>query len=364
MLRRLRMKPSAAARQDGGFALITTMIFLVVILILGSSFVNRAIQELHAASRVKKDTASFNLAEAGIDYAAWRIYNGGGTSLPVTWTRSDLPAGSFTVTARQYNGEANVVELTSVGVSDGWTTELKVVGRFLQAGPGGNDPIFGHAVFSDADFGFNGNCTVRGHTHGNGKVTLTGSPTLDGNLSAAGSIVITGNPNITGTKTPNAARISMPTIDVARYRSIANRVIVGNYNFNGDIELDGVTFIDGSVTINGNFHGKGVIVTTGRVTVNGNCTLSDAGSELAIITTDKLKVNGNCRIEGFIYAHNVDVPGPFEGSGNATIVGGIVADLVSISGSLDVTYRAPTVEMPGSSAAPPQFDAISWRRVR
>src|SRR4030042_824161 len=79
---------------ESGFALVSAMIFLVVLLIVGASLVQTSSQELQTASRVRKETRALNLAEAGVDYAAWKLYYNPTTALPVTWTRSDLATGS------------------------------------------------------------------------------------------------------------------------------------------------------------------------------------------------------------------------------------------------------------------------------
>jgi len=344
------------------------MIFLVVLLLLGASLVQTSTQELHVSSRVRKDARALNLAEAGVDYAAWALYNGAGSSLPVTWSRSNLTGGTFTVTAsRYYDGGSPVpdtVVLESTGVSQGWTSEVKVIGRFL-ANPGTFNPVFGHALFSDAELRISGNANVRGNVHSNANVRVDGSADVDGDLSCTGSIKVKGSANITGDTTPGAPQVPMPTIDLEYYESIATTVINGDYNFNGNETLDGVTFVDGDVTINATFSGQGMIVCSGDVTVNGSATLESLeDDELAIVTAGSVSINGTCRIEGFIYAHSVDFTSGFLGSGTADILGGVVADVVNVTGTLLLEYREPTLPLPGDSSAPAQFAAISWRRVR
>ena len=109
-----------------------------------------------------------------------------------------------------------------------------------------------------------------------------------------------------------------------------------------------------------------MIVVTGDVIVNGGAVLDvNAGAEFAIVTTGSIRTNGNCTIKGFLYAHNVSANADFTGNGTADITGGVVSDVVSkANGTIDITYKQPTVEMPGAQGAPPQFAAISWRRVR
>jgi len=362
MMRRWRRR----RHSQSGFALVSAMIFLVVLLIVGASLVQTSMQELQVASRVRKESRSLNLAEAGVDYAAWKLYYAPSTPLPVTWTRSDLPTGSFSVTASQYvsggSPVPNTVILESTGVSQGWTSQVKVVGRFLQ-NPGTNNPIFDYAMFSDAELRLGGTADVKGNIHANANISIKGNPVVDGDVSAAGSISNGGE--VTGTRTPNAPQVPMPTIDLAYYRSIAQTVVSSGYNFGGSTTLDGVTFVDGNCSINGSFRGKGVIVCSGNVTVNGNATLESLqDDELAIVAAGSVRCNGNCRIEGFVYTHNLDVPAGFTGNGTADIYGGVAADVIKVTGTLLLEYREPTLPLPGDSSAPSQFAAISWRRVR
>lgn len=349
--------------QEGGFALVSSIVFLVVVLILGTSLVQQTIQEVNVSSRAKKETRALNLAEAGVDYAAWQLYNNPHTILPHTWSRNDLGVGDFSVTASFYAGTVDTIMLSSTGTTQGWPAEVRVVGKFLTAGPTDQNVVFDHALFSDSDIRLGGTFDIHGDCHANGNVTMQGTPTVDGNLSAVGTVPASGT--VTGTRTSGASHIAMPTIDMAYYQNRATTVYNSDHVFNGTTQLDGITFVDGDISVNATFRGKGLIVCTGNATINGNCTLEDAGAdEFAIVSAGSVRVNGTCTIEGWVYAHNVLVDSTFTGNGNATIVGGIAADIIKCTGTLDVTFRQATVDMPGGAAAPAQFDAISWRRVK
>ncbi len=352
------------SKRERGFALVAAIVFLFVIMMLGASMIQLAVQELANASRAKREAQAFNLAEAGIDYAAWRLYNDGGSGLPKTWTESGLAGGSFSVTAQNWNGSPTTVLLMSTGLSQGWTSEVKVVGKFLSNGVSDQNVVFDHAVFSNSDMTMSGSFDITGDAHANGNITLKGSPTVLGNVSAMGAIRTQGSPNVSGTKLASQPRIAMPTIDLAHYKAEATTILTGDQSFTGTTDLNGITYVQGNATINGSFRGKGVIVVTGNVTINGNALLTQASDEFAVVCAGAVKINGNCKIQGWIYAHNVNVPSVFQGNGNADITGGVAADVINASGSLKVTYKSATVELPGASVAPAQFDAVSWNRVR
>jgi len=354
-------------RRQGGFAVIASIIFLVVLLLIGSIMVEQAVMELDSAGKARKDTQAFNVAEAGIDYAAWQAYNIGQSNLtlPTTWTRADLEGGTFSVTASQYQGTNATIILVSTGTSQGHQAVVKVIGAFLPTTLIDQNAVFGYALFSNSDLTLGGTASIDGQVHANGKITVNGSPTVTGDVSAVGTISRT-SPNFQGDVTPHSPRTTMPAIDMQYYINHATTIYSSSHNFTGSSTLDGITFVNGDVTINSTFSGKGIIVATGTVTINGNATLENpATDEFAVMSARGVRINGTCTIQGWIYAHNVTVTADFTGNGNATIVGGIAADIVSKSnGTLNITYKEPTVDLPGGQYSPSQLDAVSWRRVR
>lgn len=364
MRTRHRMRACKPKRAQQGFALLSAVVFLVVLLATGATMIQHGMQDMYEASRAKKETRAFQLAEAGVDYAAWQLYNNPSTILPASWTRTDMGDGTFTVTAEAHDDCADAIVLTSIGDSQGWEAEVKVVGQFLQAGGGGQNAVFDHALFSDADLTLSGNFNVEGDVHANGKATLKGNPSVDGDVTAVGSINVKGNPDVSGDVTGGVAQVEMPTVDLEYYHSIATDIYSDGHTFSGNTSLSGVVYVEGDAHINGNFSGTGVIVVEEDVHINGNATVEAEGDEFAIVSCGTVRVNGNCTIEGWVYTHNVDVPGLFRGNGNADIIGGVAADRVNCNGNMDITYSTPTVDLPGSSSAPAQFDGISWRRIR
>jgi len=369
MIQKYRGREKSKLRRMGnprGSAFLTAMIFLVILLGFGASFVEMSIQEVSRASRIRKETRALSLAEAGLDYAAWRIYNESPASYPVPYSRTNLPEGSFSAEVDVYedadgNPVPNSLQVVSTGVSQGWTAQVKAVGQYLIS-PGDNNGIFDNALFSDSDMTVQGNANITGTVHSNGNLTVKGSSTIAGDASSSGWLSESGT-HITGSKTQYTAKKSMPTVDIQYYRSQATTSYTSSQTFTGTT-LDGIVFVDGDVTISGQVDGKGVIVATGTIHVNGNTYLADADAEFALVTTGSVRVNGGARIEGGIYAHNVDVPAEVLGLGTADILGFVVADVITSTGNLKVTYNPPTIELPGSSDAPVQLDVISWRRVR
>ncbi|MGD0111773.1 MAG: hypothetical protein ABSD48_07895 [Armatimonadota bacterium] len=357
-------------RADRGFALISAVMFLVLILALGSSMLDQTVQEVATGSRVKKETRAFHLAEAGIDYAAWQLYNLQTVTLPVTWTRGDLGTGTFSTTVDKFNGSATTFAITSTGTSEGYASQVKVIGSFLSAGGGGStqNAVFNSALFSNSNLSMNGNFTVTGGTFSNGNTSMNGNATISGNVGSVGTIKTNGNAHIGGARTPGAAKISMPVIDTTHYKNEATQTFSTGKSFNGNTALNGVVYVNGNCSINGNFSGTGMIVATGTVTINGNAKLVNPNSSdsFAIVAGGGVTINGNSTIQGWIYTHNVSNSDSFSGNGNATVTGGIAADVISVNGNFTLTYKQPSnsLDLPGAAAAPAQFGEISWRRVK
>jgi len=344
------------------------MMCLVLLLGLGVTFVEMSIQELARASREKKETQALALAEAGLDYGAWHLYNEAPASYPFTLTRSDLAEGSFSAVVDHYvdadgNPVANAVEITSTGTSQGFTSEVKAIGHYAVS-PGPNSPVFDSALFSNADLTVGGTSNITGSVRTNGNMTAQGTPTVTENATAVGWIHDARN-HIQGTKTANAARMTFPVVDSQHYRGNATHSYASSQTFSGTIELDGITFVDGDVNISGQVSGKGVIVATGTVHVNGNVTRTNGDDdEFALVSTTGIRINGNCDIEGVLYAHSVSDTANIFGNGTANVLGAIVSDVINVNGTLNVTYREPTVALPGAQSAPIQVDLVSWRRLR
>lgn len=354
-------------RSRRGSAFLISMIFLVLLLGIGATFVQMSIQEVSRASRIKKETRALALAEAGLDHTTWYIYNYNPSTFPFTLERTDFPEGNFSAVVTQHHDTSgalvpNSFRVVSTGTSQGFTAQVKSVGQ-LAFQSSGNNAVFDNALFSNSDLTIKGTANVNGTVYCNGNLKAQGSGYVSNDAFAVGSIQDSKG-LIKGTKHPGSPHKTMPTIDIQYYRSIADTYYSTGRTFSNTTNLDGVTFIDGSIHLSGKVKGKGVIVVNGDVQVDGNVTLDGTDSEFAIVTIGNVKVNGGSTINGVIYAHNVSLDALFWGNGTATINGAVVADIITVNGTLNVNYVKPTVELPGASTHPTQVALVSWRRLR
>jgi cytoskeletal protein CcmA (bactofilin family) len=372
MKRNNRVIKSSTGRTPGfnnrrGSAFLTAMFFLVVLLGLGTVFIKTSTEEMQRASRIRKETRALALAEAGLDYMAWRIYNETPTTAQLIFDRS-FPEGSFHVATDSYQDASghtypHAFLITSTGASQGFQSEIKAVGQYMVTNST-NNAIFDNALFSGIDMSLTGSPKIDGDVYSNGNINIkSNSVTITGKASAAGWIKDTHN-RIAGAKNQYYPKIAMPVVDLQYYLANAATVYTGGYTFSSSTHLDGITYVEGDIHLSGQVSGKGVIVCTGDVYIDGNVTLASGSDEFAVISTGNVRINGTCDIYGVIYAHDADIPTELVGNGTANVYGAIITDTANMKGTINVHYRKPTVPLPGGEADPIQVDVVSWRRIK
>jgi cytoskeletal protein CcmA (bactofilin family)/Tfp pilus assembly protein PilX len=359
-----------------GVALILSMIGLVVMLILGSSFMGRAINHLYDSSRKRNLAQAENVAESGIEMAITKLYedyDGAATAVATAGSYSSTvsrPNGSAAYTiAANYSGIPNTVLIESVGTTwKGSRSKIRIIARY---NPDVSN-VFKGAIFSNAPLTLNGAGTVLpdasgegGSIYANGNITFNGTSFT---MSPSGYIYATGTTNWVPPQVPGThvfqdmAPATMPVIDLDWYRNNATTVYTGDRNFNGNFSLSGIVFVDGDVRISGNYHGSAVIVATGRVRVTGNTLASDpAADALVLMSPRSISISGNSTVEGLVYSHNVDAEVTIGGS--PTVVGALVADVVTTNGSITVQYSDVWSGLPLPGSGKTQWSQISWQRI-
>jgi cytoskeletal protein CcmA (bactofilin family) len=375
-IRRLR-----GSQRERGATFIMAIIGLVVMLILGTSFIGRTINALYQAKNARDDPAALNLADAGVDKIVCMLYEGyGGIGAQLESSgyyehSFDLPRGTCAVTVTTgYGGVSDALLIRSVGTtSTNVDAEVRVVAKAITD----VSRVFRGAIFSDSPMTLNGAGSVLpdedgqgGDIYANGDITFKGTTFT---MAETGRIYTTGTtnwvpPQVPGTNVfQNIAPIPMPQIDLAWYQDHATRVINGNLTITGgDFDLDGITYVTGNVKLSGNYRGRGVIVAAGKIQVTGNVTAitGEAGSEnyaLVLMSPRSVSISGNSTVEGLIYSHNVDASVTI--SGSPFIKGAICADVVTTNGAITVQYHDVWDGLPLPGKDKPQYQQISWQRT-
>jgi hypothetical protein len=360
-----------------GSVFLLAMVSLVVLLILGTSLVQTAVQGLGTASDDRRQLEALALAESGVDMAITKLYEDyddinttieGGS--PYTDAFS-LAQGDVTYTVvAPYGGITDSCLITSDSTT--WANRMARV-RVVASYQRDVSRVFEGAIFSNSPLVLNGSGAVYpdasgtgGDIYANGDITFKGTSF---EMSEEGSIYTTGTTNWVPTDVPathvhqNIAPVAMPVIDVSYYEGIATTVYTGKTTFaNSNMEdLSGVIFVKGDVKIAGNYSGQAIIVATGKIQITGSVTTENPDTDtLALISPKAITITGNPTVHGLVYAHSVLSDSSTEVKGNMEVYGALVSDVVSTDGSITVTYSDVWKGMPIPGVGKQQWSPISW----
>jgi cytoskeletal protein CcmA (bactofilin family) len=185
-----------------------------------------------------------------------------------------------------------------------------------------------------------------------------------GNVFSGGDVSYGGNNTINGGVFENQPKEPLPVIDLNYYRSIATEYYPGDKTFAGNITLNGVIFVDGSVSISGNISGQGMIVARNGIKVTGDVVYQSKSDFLALITPNVIKVAGNVRVDGLLYSHNVQLPTEVDLLGNVEINGAVIGDNIITKGNVQITYdpriREISLPLPGATMANAVY-LLAWQ---
>jgi len=364
-------------RSTRGSVFILAMVALVVLLLLGTSLVQTAVQGLGMASDNRREMEALSLAESGVDMAITKLYedyDGINTTIeggsPYTDAFS-LAQGDVTYTVvSPYGGIADSCLITSDSTT--WTNRharVRVVASYQRD----VSRVFEGAIFSNSPLVLNGSGAVYpdasgtgGDIYANGDITFNGTSF---EMSEEGSIYTSGTTNWVPTDVPathvhqHVAPVAMPVIDVSYYESIATTVYIGKTTFsNSNMEdLTGVIFVKGDVKIAGNYTGQAIIVASGKIQITGNVTTSNPETDtLALISPKAIAVTGNPTVHGLVYSHSVLTDAATTVSGNMTVLGAVVSDVVTTNGAITVTYSDVWKGLPVPGVGKQQWAPVSW----
>jgi hypothetical protein len=368
-------------RDERGGTFVLAIVGLVVMLILGTSFIGRTINALYQAKNARDDMTALALAESGVDMVVCMLYEdygGIGSQLASAGQYHhtlSMPRGSSDVwVSTNYAGVPDALLIRSTGATyNNVDSRVRVIAKAMTD----VSRVFRGAIFSDSPLTLNGAGTVVPDASGKGgDIYANGDISFDGTtftMSDTGHLYTTGTtnwvpPQVPGTNVfQNIAPIPMPVIDLTWYQNHATRVINGDLTVNGgEFDLDGITYVTGDVRLAGNYRGRGIIVAAGKIKITGNVTAitGESGSDqyaLVVMSPRAVSISGNSTVEGLVYAHNVDAEVTL--GGNPFIKGAVCADVVTTNGSITVEYSDVWSGLPLPGQDKPQYEQVSWQRV-
>jgi hypothetical protein len=372
MIARFSSRSSHGAR---GFALISVLVFILIIATLLSGMGMFAASH-HARAHVDSDwTAALSLAEAGANYEFRKLSLNQNDPDQYPGATQTWGGGSFTVWCANRDGTmpwTNRSELLvfSRGTVDGVTRTVKVAVKGYHAP--GNYAIYGTDNIST----FNGTAVlVNGDIGTNDQLRFTGSPQINGGIYFNGPDAgwVGGMPG-GYTEFHDTKRYEWPTVSqVANSQFPGGLVYLATHNDNsraippitGNTINNSVTLTAGNYYItNMNLTGSKAITFDNRLGPVNIWIGPEGGTNVArfrggsaavrvnvdpekapriyVATRGGIDLGGNIAMDALVYAVNRDVTGNtfghVENSGNPTINGQLIGDDVDLNGNITVNF--------------------------
>lgn len=274
-----------------GSILIATMVFMVVSLIGGGSFISISANDVNACRSQANSAKAFFLAESGIERAMYDIKQSGGQNK--TFKLSDVSAANIaldntpiTITVTDLGSDQYEVSASAtVGSS------TRVIHATVEKDPPA--PVFDYAYFvNNWGWFYGGGITANGDVRSNGRFDFRYGPRVNGEIYAGQDIGIDGY-GIKGKGGDAANRhanypvLAMPNLqDMSYYENIATAQ-------GGTVTIDGVTVINGVYGDNTGETGNIVLVGTpsAPIVLNG-----------PVVVRNDVIISGTVDGQGTIYS--------------------------------------------------------------
>lgn len=285
-----------------GFSFLLGIIASAVILILSASQFERIRNFVRVGSNKTMEQQAINLAEAGVDYAIWKLnknagnFYGDGTEVAVGTT------GTFFVTVE--DDSPNFKTIRSTGFIPDFANKRAQSAVEVQVYVGGETIAFNYAVqIGIGGIVMSNSATINGNVYSNGpdgalkSIQGYNSSTITGDAFAVGTIS-TPDPWVQGTKHQNQQASQMPTVDYAYWKDKADDGgIIDCASQPAQCDLNSGTTPIGPKKYVGNFYLSNTAIATlkGPIWVTGNIVLSNSskinldegfGSTSTVIITD------------------------------------------------------------------------------
>ena len=376
-----------------GMALLTTLIFVFVLVSLGVALLTMTSNDSKLSTLQRESTRAFYLAETGIEKACWYINFSPNNSDGLDWrTTEDEPyhggaADEYfdvIVTTDETNDDGVPIKIKfkSIGVVNKngkynkgkRTVEVKLVKGVAQD----NSLSYNFAVLTKDDMTIKGNIDINGDIHSNGDLSVSSAIAFtltNGKATAYGTI--TGYPD--GKKVTEEQLV--PNVDFDYYRGIVDDHIneamtpdyIHYYDNKGEIDLTGITIIEGDLVVQPPCTKltitNGAILATGNITVSANVDVEIVheygyNNPLALISDmGDIKIAGNVHGKGIIQANE----GQLWITGSVSINKGAVVARDGLftggGGVMNIVYDDSYQDIIVPGTGPEVWKKASWQEV-
>ena len=295
-------------RQNKGFALIFSMIFLFLIVAFMAVFILAVASGLAQANRLANGKKAYYIADAGLVDAYERITQAGinivpsnNSFIPSAATDNGIYAvgsvkGSYTVSVIYSSSPRTNYTITSTGTYNGIskTLQLKIIGatitKYAYWTNSESSPYYG------ANYWITGNL-VTGLFQTNGTINILGNPVFDGAVTQVGPSVDfadgSSNPSMIF---PDGVTVNAPTVSVPAQQTL-NVIHTEASNGQGLVLTGASTIIfnpTGTITVTGTNN------TTNPPTVYNATTISPPANGIIYVQSSPGQQDGNATVQGTV----------------------------------------------------------------
>jgi len=372
-----------------GMALITTLIFIFVLVSFSVALLVMTSNESKLSTLHRESTRAFYLAETGVDKALWYLntpIDQGGNG--INWRTIDeigdpVPFIYPSETAIEYykftvltdplsTGDPEIIAIKSTGKVLGggeYDKGTRVVEVKLEEGIAYSEgAVYNYALMTygeDSDLTFHGHVEIEGDIHSNGDITGDG---WDPDKDVDGDVTYTGDSNVTGTNVEDLDKLqAFPAISWDYYLKNAAQVYdeYTAYEIGGSEPLVGIHYFKGDVTIKNDLLVVGTIVVEGTITVSGNPDITLVHTEnisLVMVASGNITLSGNVDLQGIIHTE-----GKITLNGNTTVdEGAILAEDGVVNGKAaktKIVYDIENQDQPVPGTGIPVWKIASWQEI-
>lgn len=371
-----------------GMALITTLIFIFVLVSFSVALLVMTSNESKLSTLHRESIRAFYLAETGVDKALWYLntpIDQGGNGINWRTDETDPPGPLTDGTEREYyevtvetddasTGDPEIITIHSIGKVLGggeYDKGTRIVEVKLEKGVKPSEgAVYNFALMTfgeDSDLTLNGHVEIEGDIHSNGDITGNGwdpEDDVDGHVTYTGE-----GHNVDGTNVKDTDTLEdFPTIDWDDYLENADYVYETDvaYDIGGGEPLIGIHYYKGDVTISDDLVIFGTIVVEGSITVKEKhpdiTLLHTEDITLVMVASGDITLSGNVDVQGIIHSE-----GKITLNGNTTIdEGAILAEDGVVNGKAaktKIVYNTDNQDKPVPGTGIPVWKIASWREV-
>ena len=260
-----------------GQTMILVIVFLALVLVISSLLFGNVSNFLRLGTRSTHGEQAAALADAGIDYAIYKLNATAGNWWGDALETQLGETGTYFVSVSEK--AANLRIITSTGFIPNSTSPKAQRTTRVEAYIDGQVISFNFAVQTGTGgVSMANSATINGNAYSNGSITGSGSSQINGDAYSAGTIS-TPDPLVTGTKNPGASPRPLPSVD---YQLWKDRALTGdtestNCTISQDTSI-GPKKYDCSLLITNN----ATVTLNGPVWVTGNFSMSQGGTTLKL----------------------------------------------------------------------------------